>query len=299
MTRAVDGQLEELFTGLESLQPIHVGLLEAIGCYVARDVVAYKIGEPDRVVLPAGALVTTRQLARVASAGISAIEVAPRPRVVVLSLGDEPASPTAATALVIAAASQEAGAEVYRASIHNVEARTLRELLEDQLVRADVLVVIGGAEDAIRPVLDEALTHLGEVPAVDLATEPAISHGFGRIGNESTPVFVFPVSALSAYALFEMLLRPFLRVLAADPAPFRPTVKARVRLALASPVGRQEFRFGRIEVTDGVFEFAPLPAVEPLTVLAESTALGIIPAEVSAVEQGSSLLVIPLTGSTV
>lgn len=303
--RSVDEQLGVIFHDLQPLRAISVPLLDASGCYVAADL---RVG--DHVVLAAGELVSTRQLARLASAGVTAVEVAPRPRVVVMSLGDEaidgPTSQSRANALVVASACQDAGAVVYRVGPAPRESRELTELIEDQLVRADVVVVVGGSDLAADDQVIEVLSAFAVTPSeeqsgrgvefVEISMSPGGRLGFGRIGDDAIPVVVLPGDVLASYVSFEVFVRPLLRALAADPRPFRPTIRAEVITGWTSPSGRQEFRCGQLERVDGQAQFTPSTADEPLTVLAETTALASIPQRNVNIGVGVTALVIPLDG---
>lgn len=298
--RTVDEQMVQIFSGLHPLPHLGVSLLEATGCFLSADVVARSVPASDEVVLPKGSLVTTRQLARLASHGISSVDIAPRPRVVVVSIGDDPqANPTTtsqsnANALVLASACREAGAEVFRVGPIPREQRALRELVEDQLVRADVLLVVGGRGNDGYAELEAVLAEFGGVEYAQLAMAPGGVIGFGRIGIDAAPIIILPGETLGMYVEFEVFVRPLLRALAADPLPYRATVNARASSGMESVLGLHEFRLGRIDVVDGDHVFTPSLMVEALSLLAESNALASVPPDCSVVEEGARVLVIPI-----
>jgi len=300
VVRTVDEQLLQVFTGLQPLPYLGVSLLEATGCFLAADVVTRSVLAPNEVVLPKGSLVTTRQLARLASHGISSVDIAPRPRVVVVSIGDDPqadsttASQSNANSLVLASACREAGADVFRVGPIPREQRALRELVEDQLVRADVLLVVGGRGNDGYAELEGVLAEFGGVEYSQLAMAPGGVIGFGRIGVDAAPIVILPGETLGMYVEFEVFVRPLLRALAADPQPFRATVSARTSSSLESVLGLQEFKLGRIDVVDGDYVFTPSVMVEALSLLAESNALASVPPDFSVVDAGARVLVIPI-----
>lgn len=227
-----------------------------------------------------------------------------------MSLGDEaidgPTSQSRANALVVASACQDAGAVVYRVGPAPRESRELTELIEDQLVRADVVVVVGGSDLAADDQVIEVLSAFAVTPSeeqsgrgvefVEISMSPGGRLGFGRIGDDAIPVVVLPGDVLASYVSFEVFVRPLLRALAADPRPFRPTIRAEVITGWTSPSGRQEFRCGQLERVDGRAQFTPSTADEPLTVLAETTALASIPQRNVNIGVGVTALVIPLDG---
>ena len=297
----VDDVVSRILAELPPPRPISVMLLDSVGCFAAKDVVALGGNSGGGVVLAEGDLVTTRQLARLAAAGVDAIEVAPRPRVVMLTLADgtvvdsmntRPSAP----ALVLASACHEAGAMVYRVATVPRDLRAFSELVEDQLVRADMLLLVRGRNDSTTPDPLDELELFNEVEFHHVGTNPGGELGFGLIGEDRIPLIVLPDDTLASYLFFELFVRPAIRALAADPKPFRDTVRARSTTDWALPHDRQEFRFGQIDVIDGETVFRPAEAGEPLVVLAESPAIASVPRTVTHVRALSRVLVIPLDG---
>jgi len=290
---SVDARVHQLLAGVTSLHPISVPLLEASGSFLAADAVA--TGTSDEVVLRAGERVMARQTVRLAAAGVMSVAITPRPRLVVLLPEVERADAHAArsTALLLAAAGHEAGAVVYRAGTAPLDARALRDLVEDQLVRSDLVLVVGDAEGQLEP-LQSAVAELGDIQTHRVEMTPGPTHGFGRLGDEGTPLFIVPSDSVAAFTVFEVFVRPLLRTMAADPRPFRRTVRARVDVGWSSPAGVQEFRFGTLGVVKRAYVFSPIPSVDPLAQLSASTAIASIPARTSEVASTSSVLVIPL-----
>ena len=110
------------------------------------------------------------QVGLAAAVGRSRVLVRPRPRVVVVSTGSElvePGLPLApgripdSNSLALTAAAVEAGAQAYRVGIVPDDPARLLDTLEDQLVRADVLVTSGGVSVGAYDVVKEVLSRLG------------------------------------------------------------------------------------------------------------------------------------------
>jgi molybdenum cofactor synthesis domain-containing protein len=85
--------------------------------------------------------------------------------------------------LALTAAAQEAGAIAYRVGIVPDDPRRLAATLEDQLVRADVLVTSGGVSVGAYDVVKQVLSQLGTVRFDKVAMQPGMPQGFGTIGR--------------------------------------------------------------------------------------------------------------------
>jgi len=291
-----------LFADVVPISPISVPLLDARGSFVVSDAHA-GADAPGKPVIKAGELVTVRSLAALAAAGVATVEISPRPRVVVLCLGDDdlapsPTSAAQSNALVLAAAAQEAGATVYRSGPgRRRDVSLLTEAIEDQLVRADLIMAVGGRGNGVYDDLLAALEPLGGVVFAEVDMQPAVPHGFTRIGESQTPMFVLPGDTLAAFTIFEVFVRPMIRVMAADPRPFRAVVQAKATVGWSSAGDVQEFRYGWLETVDGDVRFTPSQHTQHLMILAESNAMASVPVGVHEVADGAAVLVIPLDGA--
>ena len=124
------------------------------------------------VVLDAGARLGPGQLGLLAAVGRDRVVVRPRPRVVVISTGSELVEPGTRTApgqihesnsYILTTAAREAGATAFRVGIVPDDARTLMNTIEDQLIRADLVVTSGGVSVGAYDVVKEVLSRLGTV----------------------------------------------------------------------------------------------------------------------------------------
>lgn len=271
------------------------------------------------VALTAGTVLGPPQLGLLAAIGQGTVLVRPRPRVVVLSTGSELVPPGEAlgpgqihdsNSFVLTAAARDAGALAYRASSVADDADSLRECVEDQLVRADVLVTSGGvsvgAYDVVKEALSDASRWSGS--AVDfrrLAMQPGKPQGFGLIGPERTPLLALPGNPVSSYVSFELFVRPVIRKLLGLTSVHRPTVRAQVLAdkPLNSPAGKRQFLRGRyVPPAEG----ESIGTVQPVggasshlvAALAHADALLVVPEETTEVAPGADLDVVLLSGSS-
>jgi molybdopterin molybdotransferase len=256
-------------------------------------------------VLKAGTHLGAAQLGLMAAVGRDRVVVRPRPRVVVLSTGSElvePGQPLSrgqipdANSSLLTAAALEAGAIAYRVGIVPDEPSVLADTLEDQLIRADVIVTSGGVSVGAYDVVKEVLSRVGTVSFDKVAMQPGMPQGFGTIGPDDTPFFGLPGNPVSSYVSFEVFVRPALRrMLGVEPLS-RPTVRAKVTDDLRSPPGRRSYLRGWLSVEQGAYTVRPVGASGShlIASLAASNALIVVPEQVTSIEAGTAVSVMML-----
>lgn len=261
--------------------------------------------EAGTEVLRAGTHLGATQLGLLAAVGRDRVHVRPRPRVVVLSTGSELVEPGQAlnrgqipdsNSALLTAAAIEAGAIAYRVGIVPDEPSELADTLEDQLIRADVIVTTGGVSVGAFDVVKEVLSRVGTVQFDRVAMQPGMPQGFGTIGPDNTPFFGLPGNPVSAYVSFEVFVRPALRrMLGVDPIS-RPIVRARATAAMASPPGKRSYLRGWLAVEQGVYTVRPVGGTGShlIASLAAANALIVVPEQVTAVDAGSPVNVMML-----
>ncbi|MGD0557336.1 MAG: gephyrin-like molybdotransferase Glp [Streptosporangiaceae bacterium] len=201
------------------------------------------------VLLTSGTRLRPMHIAVAASAGRSRLLVHPRPRVVVLATGDELAEPGTplvpgriwdSNSYMIAAAAREAGAMAFRHTIRDDVSGVL-PALEEQLMRADVLVTTGGVSmGGKHDVVKEALRDLGTVTFRKVAMQPGMPQGFGVIGPDSVPIFTLPGNPVSAYVSFQLFVRPALGALQGTDLSL-PVIRARLTTGVRSAPGKRSY----------------------------------------------------------
>ncbi|MEV5181486.1 gephyrin-like molybdotransferase Glp [Streptomyces werraensis] len=263
----------------------------------------------DRV-LEAGTVLGPPQISLLAAVGRGTVRVRPRPRVVILSTGselvqpDEPLRPGQiydSNSFALTAAARDAGAIAYRVGAVADDAETLRDTIEDQLVRADLMVTSGGVSVGAYDVVKEALSHAGDedepgsgVEFRKLAMQPGKPQGFGSIGPDHTPLLALPGNPVSSYVSFELFVRPAIRALMGLEDVHRPRVRAELRAekALTSPKGRRQFLRGRY--ADGVVTPVGGAGSHLVAALARANALVVVPEDVQDVAPGTEVEVVLL-----
>ena len=207
--------------------------------------------------LPAGVRMRPMQIAVAASAGRRAVQVRPRPRVVVLSTGNEltePGTPLVpgqiwdSNSYMLAAAAREAGALAFRHSIVPDDPAGVLPALEEQLDGADLLITTGGVSmGGEHDVVKAALSALGTVTFRKVAMQPGMPQGFGTIGEDRVPIFTLPGNPVSAYVSFQLFVRPGHRGPARRRRPALPSPRATLTAAVRSPAGRRSYLRGVLE----------------------------------------------------
>ncbi|GAB3201217.1 molybdopterin molybdotransferase MoeA [Nocardioides hungaricus] len=261
--------------------------------------------EAGDVLVSAGAVLGPRHVGLLAAVGRVTVLARPRPRVVVVSTGSELREPGTelghdsiydGNSFLLAAAARRAGAVAYRVGIVPDEPRLFLDAIQDQLVRADVVVTSGGVSQGDYDVVKEALSPLGTVWFGGVAMQPGKPQGFGHVGEDRTPIFTLPGNPVSSYISFEQFVLPALRKLMGRTPYARPMVTARLTHDLRSPDNRRQFARASYSIEkDG-------PAVTPvgghgshlIGDLAQSDALVVVPEGVGTVPAGEQVQVLRL-----
>jgi molybdenum cofactor synthesis domain-containing protein len=205
-------------------------------------------------VLQRGSLLGAAEMGLLAGLGVDPVEVVRRPRVSVLSTGnelvepDEPPGPGQirdANRFSLIAALQEAGADIIWAGRGPDDAPALRSSLIDRMAASDVVITSGGVSmgdlDLVKPLLAE----LAQVHFRRVFMKPGKPFNFATSGD--TLIFSLPGNPVSALVGFEVFIRPALRSMLGATEIDRP--RTRVRLDHnVRPTDRIEFQRGIVRV---------------------------------------------------
>lgn len=258
---------------------------------------------PGSRLMAAGTHLGPTQIGVLAAVGRNRVVVMPRPRVVVMTTGRElvdPGQPLArgqvpdAVSALLTAAAQEAGAIAFRVGIVPDEPNVLADTLEDQLIRADVVIAAGGA-GGVPAVLREVLSRVGRVQFESIAMQPGHAQGFGAIGPDHTPFFAMSGDPVAAFVSFEVFVRPTLRRMIGVEPVNRPMVRARLHDRVVSNPGVRSFVAGWLAVEGGAYTVRPIGGSVPtMSALASGNALIVVPEDVTALDAGDAAAVMAL-----
>ena len=233
-------------------------------------------------------------LSVLASVGCDPVPVLRRPRVQVLTTGDElvPASAVPGTGQIregntmfLAAACESVGCTVERAGIVRDDGDALDQAFRAALEEGDALVTTGGVSVGKYDLVGAAFEKLGVEPVLHkVAIKPGKPIWFGMYGKK--PVFGLPGNPVSSLLGFEVFVRPALGRLAGYRGPSEPAALGRGRWLgrETRSSGRQHNLPARIRLAeDGVVELEPLAfrgSADHVSV-AEADAFVVIPADES------------------
>jgi len=185
------------------------------------------------IVVPAGRRLGPRELGLAAALGYSRLAARPVPRVVVIAVGGELVDPHSdgdgvpeANTHMLAALVEDAGARAYRVGAVPDEPGELAAALEDQVVRADVILTTGGLSGGRHDTLVDVLRTIGTGVAYDVGLAPGARHARGTVGGRNVPVVCLPGHPVSALVAFEAYVRPALRAMSGFAEVNRVTIRA-------------------------------------------------------------------------
>ncbi len=180
--------------------------------------------EPGDLVLEAGTVLTAAHLGVLATVGVARVSVIPRPRVGVISTGDElvddgtplgPGQIRDSNRLTLRSLVRSSGFEAIDLGLVRDDESAIEAALLAGVERCDALVTTGGVSmgdfDFIKVVLDR----IGDMRWMQIAIKPAKPLAFGTITRSSdgvaVPVFGLPGNPVSSMVSFELFCRPGLR----------------------------------------------------------------------------------------
>ena len=275
------------------------------GSYIRRAGEDVIIGD---VVVRAGTLLSSRQLAVIAAVGKGHVVVYPRPRVAVLSTGSElvePGTPLSkgmisdSNSFLLVSAANEAGAQAYRVPPVPDDAEAFSAAISDQLHRADLILTSGGVSMGAYDTVKEVFSSYGTVEFTKVAMHPGMPQGHGVVGesdDERIPVITLPGNPVSSYISFQNFVRPAINKLRGLRSTDRPRRAAEVTKSLDSPQSKRQFARGRF-LDDGRVE--PVGGGQGSHViggLAQADCLIVIPEGVAHVNAGDTVDVVDLRG---
>ena len=257
------------------------------------------------VVLTAGAVVGPAHVAAAASVGRATLLVHRRPRIAVVSTGDElvpPGDPLRrgqipdSNSWLLAAAVRQAGADVLRLGPVPDDAAALHRLLvaldAGEHGQVDGIVTSGGVSAGAFDVVKAALADEPGVEFVPVAVQPGKPQGLGRLAR-GTPVWTLPGNPVSSFASFEVFVRPALRRLLGDADGDRPRVRAVADEGWRTPAGRTQLMPVRRVGGDEPVRVRPATArgsgSHLVARLALAHGLAVVPADVGEVRVGDTL----------
>jgi len=211
------------------------------------------------LVLTKGTVIGPAEIGLIAGFGVTPVPVFRRPRVSVLSTGDElvePGRPVEpgqirdSNRFSMTAAVRETGAEVVWAGKAPDERPELERLLKERIAESDVVLTSGGVSMGELDLVKAILLDIAEVQFQRVFMKPGKPLNFAV--SDETLVFGLPGNPVSALATFEVFIRPALLTMMGRETIDRPLVPVRLSRA-TTPSDRIEYQRAIVRVTsDGV-----------------------------------------------
>jgi molybdopterin molybdotransferase len=256
------------------------------------------------VVLEAGRRLGAADIGMCAAVGRGSVLVHPRPRVVVISTGDELAEPDAPLApgqirdsnsYMLTTMAREAGATSYRLPIVRDDRDALYEAFDGAMAHADLVVTSGGVSAGRYDYVKEVLAQLGDVRFRKVGMQPGMPQAFGCVARNGHEVSCFglPGNPASAYVSFEIFVRPAIRRAQGRADLTRPRVTAVLDEPVRSPAHKVSFARVTLREEAGAWHArltgAQGSGILRSTVLADG--LAEIPSEITEVAAGERVIV--------
>jgi putative molybdopterin biosynthesis protein len=248
-----------------------------------------------------GTRIGSREIGMLAACGLAIVDVVRRPKVAVLSTGDELVPPGAplkpagvydSNAAIIAAAITEAGGEPVAMGAFADDAVVLEQVVRDALATCDMVVLSGGTSKGAGDLSHQIVSRLGK-PGIlvhGVALKPGKPLCLGVVGDK--PIVVLPGFPTSAIFTFHAFVAPVIRARAGLPPEAAKTISARVPVRVASEMGRKEFVLvSLIESGEGTVAFPTGKGSGSVTSFSQADGFLEIDALASALDAGSEVQV--------
>ena len=273
-------QLQERLLELaKPLAALDLPLLDSHGATLANDLLV-----DDQLAIKNGQQIGSTQIALAASLGLDRLPTRPHPRVVIISAGDdlvEPGSKLAkdddefeSNSWFLTTFMREAGAHAFRVHTIPETAEQLKLVIEDQLVRADLIVISGESKDESFDLITSVISKLGDIKVVTPNLNESGKHSYGLIGPDKTPVITLPGDPIANYLSAEIFVRPMILKMLAKTQIYRQSKKLKLSEALALTSDKASYVRAKFN-KDG--EVTPLGNQESLTTLSDADCLIALP----------------------
>jgi molybdopterin molybdotransferase len=250
------------------------------------------------VLVRAGRPLRSSELGLLAAAGITSVDVHGRPKVAIISTGDEVVPPSTskltpgqvrdATASALIGLTIEAGGDPVTAGIVPDDRDALELALRKALGYADLVVISAGSSVGARDETAGAVAALGTIRYHGLAIKPGKPTLLAECNG--VPVVGLPGNPLSALVVFRMIGTPLMwRLAGCETPPPEPNTRARLSREVPSAAGRLDVV--QVAVSEGVAEpiFGPSAL---LSVLARADGYIVVPEPATGIDGGTDVEVI-------
>ena len=249
--------------------------------------------------LEPGHVIRSAEIGLLVSVGLETIQVHPKPRVAVLSSGDEIVPPDRqpgpgqirdSNRPALLAALERRGFQPIDLGLIPDDETRLTQAIQQGVREADFLISSGGVSVGDRDLTHRVLSRLGKVDAFKVAMKPGKPQVFGEV--ENVPVYGLPGNPVSALVVFDVFVLPALRKLSGWGDVLRPLFMARLERPIQRKGSRTEFIRVRLETENGGW-MARSTGPQGSGILSSMTranGYAILPAAVEHLEAGADVL---------
>jgi len=268
-TLSVAQMYERLLELATPLAALDLPLLDAHGATMASDLLL-----DEKVAIKSGTKINSTQIALAASLGLDRLPCRPHPRVVIISAGDdlvEPGSKLAgeddefeSNSWFLTTLMKETGAHAFRVHTIPETSEELKLIVEDQLVRADLIVISGESGDESFELINSVLSQLGQMTTIIPNLAESGKHNYGVIGPDKTPIVTLPGDPIGNFLSAEIFIRPMVLKMLAVSEINRATKKLKLNKDINPVQEKANYIRGKIN-SDGSVE--PLENQELISTL--------------------------------
>ncbi|MDN5292937.1 MAG: molybdopterin molybdotransferase [Eubacteriales bacterium] len=254
-------------------------------------------------VLYPGRVIRGQEMGLLAALGRTRVKVYKRPRVGIISTGDELVRPEAVpgpgqirdiNSYSLLGQVYDAGGEGKIWGIVPDSYEQLLAVVRNALLQSDIVVISGGSSVGTRDITARVIQELGELGILvhGVSVRPGKPTILANVGGK--PVVGLPGHPVSAMVIFDLFIRPAIARLmgAFVTASFRPCLTAKVKRNVASAIGRADYVAVTLEEENGTVYAEPLLGKSGLiTTLVRADGLLFIPEEKEGLEEGEGAFV--------
>lgn len=253
---------------LEHAQAIDSGMIEAQRQVAPGENVITK-GEDARqgdVVLRQGRRLRPQDIAALAGLGVIEVSVCAKPRVAVISTGDEVVPPASASlegrvrdmnSFSLAGLIARAGGIAQVKGIYPDEYETIRGAVEGSLKDSDMVLISGGSSVGARDVVERVVASLGSVFFHGVAVKPGKPLMAGEA--RGVPIYGLPGHPAAVVMCFDVFVMPVLRLISGErESPKAGTVSAMLASPVRSSAGRRDYIRVSLSERDGIMYAEPV-----------------------------------------
>jgi molybdopterin molybdotransferase len=219
-----------------------------------------------------GRRLRAQDLGALTGIGFSSILVYKRPRVALISTGDEIVDPETTplpgqvrniNQYSLAGLIEEAGATLKDWGVVRDHKEALRDAIGDALAWADLVLLSGGSSMGAKDIALETILSFPDAKFIfhGISVSPGKPTLFATACGK--PIMGLPGYPVSALVIFDLFARPLIRRLGGEAQEalviFHKTVRAVLKTNIASQIGREDYVRVRLETQDGSYKATPLP----------------------------------------